>query len=193
MLSPIKESQRIKNFTSILGNYFLNQLFHLAVKTLICSLHLETTLAIILSHIIITLMEQYSIDFQPVLEQIANKITSLTELKEKKRSDKLLRKKNMSGFIDLATFDDLEKYAEKIELAVEETIAESEDIIMNCIEPMIIAELVILAAPILAPVIALAPILAPVVISLATWEADEKLKETLQTLIHKSKKRVSKK
>ena len=145
-------------------------------------------------------MEQYSIDFQPVLEQIANKITSLTEMKEKKRSDKQLRKKNISGFIDLATFDDLQKIEDKIEDVVdiiEETVAEiivaAEPIIMNCIEPMIIAEMVVLAAPILAPVIALAPILAPVVISLATWEADQQLKETLQTLINKSKKKSLKK
>ena len=152
-------------------------------------------------------MEQVNINFKPVLEQIAHKFHNLTELKENKRKLKLhKRSKMMSGFIDLATFDDLQKIEDKIEdvidiieetveevvETIEETVAEiivaAEPIIMTVIEPMIVAEVISMVAPNLV----LAPILAPV-ISLAAWEADQKLKATLQALIEKSKKKVVKK
>ena len=148
-------------------------------------------------------MEQVNINFKPVLEQIAHKFHNLTELKENKRKLKLhKRSKMMSGFIDLATFDDLQKFEDVIDIieetveevveTIEETVAEiivaAEPIIMTVIEPMIVAEVISMVAPILV----LAPILAPV-ISLAAWEADQKLKATLQALIEKSKKKAIKK
>ena len=148
-------------------------------------------------------MNQVDINFKPVLEQIAHKFNNLTELKENKRKLKLhKRSKMMSGFIDLATFDDLQKFEDVIDIieetveevveTIEETVAEiivaAEPIIMTVIEPMIVAEVISMVAPILV----LAPILAPV-ISLAAWEADQKLKATLQALIEKSKKKVVKK
>ena len=146
-------------------------------------------------------MDQVNINFKPVLEQIAHKFNNLTELKENKRNLKLSKKRNMmGGFIDLATFDDLLKIEDTVEAVVEtveavvetveETVVEiivaAEPIIMTVIEPMIVAEVISMVAPI----IVAAPILAPV-ISLAAWEADQKLKATLQALI--SKKKATKK
>jgi len=92
--------------------------------------------------------------------------------------------------------DAFEKIEEKIEDAIDtvevkiaEIIVEAEPIIMTVVEPMIIDAVVTLAAPILAPL----TVLAPAVISLATWEADQQLKATLQALIDKSKKKTTKK
>ena len=148
-------------------------------------------------------MNQIDINFKPVLEQISHKFNNLTELKENKRNLKLQKKRNvMGGFIDLATFDDLlkiedvvdtieetvEAVVETIEETVAEIIVEAEPIIMTVIEPMIEAELKMLVAPI----IVVAPILEPV-ISLAAWEADQKVKATLQALIEKLKKKAIKK
>ena len=114
-------------------------------------------------------MNQVDINFKPVLEQISHKFNNLTELKENKRNLKLSKKRNMmGGFIDLATFDDLQKNEDVLDTieavveTIEETVAEiivaAEPIIMTVIEPMIVAEVISMVAPILV----LAPILAPV-------------------------------
>ena len=137
-------------------------------------------------------MNTYDVDFIPAIKFVEEKFNDLANVRKLKKDNKNTRKSNMmSGFIDLATFDDLQKIEDTVE-AVVETVAEiivaAEPIIMTVIEPMIEAEIKILVAPI----IAVAPILAPV-ISLVEWEADQKVKATLQALIEKSKKKAIKK
>ena len=157
-------------------------------------------------------MNTYDVDFIPAIKFVEEKFNNLANVRKLKKDSKNIRKSElMSGFIDLATFDDLQKIEDKIEDVVEsieekiedaidtvevkiaEIIVEAEPIIMTVVAPMIIAEVVTLAAPILAPLIVLAPIVVPAIISLATWEADQKVKATLQALIEKSKKKAIKK
>ena len=148
-------------------------------------------------------MNTYDVDFIPAIKFVEEKFNNLANVRKLKKDSKNIKKSNMmSGFIDLATFDDLQKIEDVVETiedtieavveTVEETVAEiivaAEPIIMKVIEPMIEAEIKMLVAPI----ILAAPILAPV-ISLAAWEADQKVKATLQALIEKSKKKAIKK
>ena len=146
-------------------------------------------------------MNTYDVDFIPAIKFVEEKFNNLANVRKLKKDSKNIRKSElMSGFIDLATFDDLQKIEDKIEDVVEsieekiedaidtvevkiaEIIVEAEPIIMTVIEPMIEAELKMLVAPILEPVI-----------SLAEWEAEQQIKATLQALIEKSKKKAIKK